>query len=82
MYRERDDGMDALRTLQVGDAPELNELITQVTGEATPVILETRDGTQAVLISAIMHEALLARLENVEHALSELQARMGHDASA
>lgn len=69
--------MDELRTLQVGDAPELNELIAQVTNEATSVILVAQDGTRAVLISAIMHEALIARLENVEAALQAAQAHAG-----
>ncbi len=66
--------MDELRTLQVGDAPELNALIAQVTSEATSAILVAQDGTRAVLISAIIHEALIARLENVEAALQAAQA--------
>lgn len=69
--------MDELRTLQVGDAPELNELIAQVTSEAMPAILVAQDGTRAVLISAIMHEALIARLENVEAALQAAQTHTG-----
>ena len=69
--------MDELRTLQVGDAPELNELIAQVTNEATSAILVAQDGTRAVLISAIMHEALIARLENVEAALQAAQTHAG-----
>ena len=66
--------MDEPRTVQVGDAPELNELIAQITSEAMPAILVAQDGTRAVLLSAIMHEALLARLENVEAALQAAQA--------
>lgn len=69
--------MDQVRTLNVGNDAELNDLIAHVVRDETPAILVAADGTRAILVSAIMYEAMIARLENVEAALRAAQGDSG-----